>query len=499
MSAPLYLVPDEPELPGFTEAPGRPEAALPPLPEAIPSLFSPRAVSGPGEYPYPAAPAPAAAPADDEAARPHPPGQDGAQDTGEHPYPGAEDDVEEEDVEGEYDEEQEPAPRALTLPDLRPYADVRAAAGLIREYGPGGLRYAWTGTKWVSRYIGKGLAWTGRILRSAIAAVLKAAGTALRSVCVWCHEGEGPAGFQRAGMIAAGCYFASLPFSLPGPARFGLPVVWFLGFLIAGGPAKEEPKKTTKGKGKGKPAPAEAPVEVSKEAGPPPAAAPSPAPRKWFTKPSAKASAAAPETPVEDPEEDLPEGEETPVEELPEGPEEDLPEATEETPVEASADTPTQTLPEPPPAPPAPPSREALIRAYHHLYAGGSGVLLTTLRDHLSLPSTRALTEALAEAGIRWREGVRSPAGNSRGIHRADAPPLPPAQETPMGSGVGAGQGPTTHPTTTFPTPGSAPQEGMAAPATYWTPEDIARGYRLVRDPEAGPAAWKVENYTGPR
>lgn len=73
-------------------------------------------------------------------------------------------------------------------------------------------------------------------------------------------------------------------------------------------------------------------------------------------------------------------------------------------------------------------------------------MLHTALKDHLRLPDTRAVRTALEVAAIPSRAGVRSGVGaaavNSAGVHTDDFPPLPPAQEAPMGDGVVAGQAP---------------------------------------------------------
>lgn len=90
-------------------------------------------------------------------------------------------------------------------------------------------------------------------------------------------------------------------------------------------------------------------------------------------------------------------------------------------------------------APPAP-SRDAIVRALHALAGDSSGVLDTALRDHLRYPSTRAVREALAKAGITHRSGVRAVGGNGPGVHRADFPPLPPSREESPGADVVAGQ-----------------------------------------------------------
>ncbi|URM90403.1 hypothetical protein LUW75_10805 [Streptomyces sp. MRC013] len=69
---------------------------------------------------------------------------------------------------------------------------------------------------------------------------------------------------------------------------------------------------------------------------------------------------------------------------------------------------------------------------------GGSGVLLTRLRDHLGLPADRAGTKTvkalLDEVPIPTRAGVRTPHGSGPGVHRDDIPPPPPDEaDTPVG------------------------------------------------------------------
>jgi hypothetical protein len=59
-----------------------------------------------------------------------------------------------------------------------------------------------------------------------------------------------------------------------------------------------------------------------------------------------------------------------------------------------------------------------------------ASVLLTTLRDHLRLPDTKAVKALLHEAGIPHK-AVRTPTGNGPGVHRDDIPPAPsPADDT---------------------------------------------------------------------
>ncbi|MEV2203716.1 hypothetical protein AB0E11_27670 [Streptomyces fradiae] len=65
---------------------------------------------------------------------------------------------------------------------------------------------------------------------------------------------------------------------------------------------------------------------------------------------------------------------------------------------------------------------------------GGSGVLLTRLRDYLGATDTKTVKGLLDEARIPTRAGVRTPHGSGPGVHRDDIPPPPPTDETtPVG------------------------------------------------------------------
>ncbi|MGA5824257.1 hypothetical protein ACPC54_41240 [Kitasatospora sp. NPDC094028] len=84
------------------------------------------------------------------------------------------------------------------------------------------------------------------------------------------------------------------------------------------------------------------------------------------------------------------------------------------------------------------------------LTASKRSVLLTRLATDLGAshpgwePSTKAVKALLAEAGIPFREGVRTPDGNGPGVHHQDVPPLPsPRDPAPLAgvvANVGAGQ-----------------------------------------------------------
>ncbi|WP_019548588.1 hypothetical protein [Streptomyces sulphureus] len=154
---------------------------------------------------------------------------------------------------------------------------------------------------------------------------------------------------------------------------------------------------------------------------------------------------------------------------------------------------PAEESPEPADQAPADPSRDDVIRALHQLVGEGRGVLLTTLRQHLSLPDTRAVRRVLGECSITIRTGVRAEAGNGPGVHRDDVPPLPSPQGSPQGPGVVAGQTANANANNAA----NAPEEGMRADSNEWTAEEIAKGYRTVRHPERGPSAWKIEHHRG--
>jgi hypothetical protein len=133
---------------------------------------------------------------------------------------------------------------------------------------------------------------------------------------------------------------------------------------------------------------------------------------------------------------------------------------------------------------PAAPSRDEIVRALHSLVGGSSGVLDTALRDHLRYPSTRAVREALSEAGIPHRDGVRAVGGNGPGVHRRDFPPLPPLQEGAPGPGVVAGQDANNNANNA----GEGSREGLGADGNQESPYP----FDVVPDPERGPAAWKI-------
>jgi hypothetical protein len=155
---------------------------------------------------------------------------------------------------------------------------------------------------------------------------------------------------------------------------------------------------------------------------------------------------------------------------------EDAGEADEHAPGEAAEEVPEQSSVEAAVEPPAPPSREVIAGALYGLYRGGSGVLLTALRQHLSLPHTRAVREVLGEAGIRVREGVRTPAGNGPGIHTDDFPPQPPSPDLYQGEAVVAGQSANNNNANAE----SGGEKGFGVDGTYWP---VGRLYHFAPHP----------------
>ncbi|MFE3378762.1 hypothetical protein [Streptomyces anulatus] len=412
---------------------------------------------------------------------------------------------------GEQDQEAAPVPRGyITLPDLRPYVDPRPLAALgplateaARNARPPlvrALHWCLRGLRWalhvlgiVLREVGRMLAWYGRGI-----------GVILVLLVGWLSGKFGERGSigARAGAVAAAVYVVVkltgehpiTPWVIGGVALLAT-VMAATGHIEVpeSKPAKKDAAKgdnkkkgavdkSAKAPAKGKAAPAEsAPEETPKVSKEKPA-------RSW--KGRLRARHAAPtETHAATPA--VP----------PRG-----------TPAEAPAEPPAEPSEEPPgevggeaAAPPlldvqevaaeaSPgPSREDLIRGLHHLYRGGSGVLHTALAQHLALPDTRALKRVLDGAGIPYREGVRTPVGNGPGTHHEDIPPLPFPQGSPQGGGVAAGQSANANANNTA----NAPGEGLSTQGNEWTPAERKQGFRIVPNPEGGPAASRVERWNG--
>lgn len=363
---------------------------------------------------------------------------------------------------GEEDTEEE-EPRGW-LPDLRPYCDPRPLAELgplAVEAGKKGGPPLLRGIGRLLRELGQMLAWYGRGIgvllvllagwlsgkfgkRGSIGARFAGVGFAVYAVVKLSHEHQHAWIFFVVALLATFAMAASGHIEVPESK-----------------PAKKEEKGGKKGGETKKETPAkdakdgpEEIAEVSKEDAPA-------APRKGRL---GRLLAAA-KSPAEQSPADQEEGDEKEPEEV----DEEAPEEAEEAPLS--------------------PSPEAVIRALHHLFAGGSGVLHTALAQHLGLADTRAAKRVLDEAGIPHRQGVRTPAGNGPGIHHQDFPPLPLAQGSPQGARVVPGQDANANTNNAA----NAPGEGLDAYRTRWTVEELARGFRSVPDPDRGPSASRIE------
>ncbi|MEW2068410.1 hypothetical protein [Streptomyces sp. NPDC007346] len=397
---------------------------------------------------------------------------------------------------GEPDQEEASAPRGyITVPDLRPYIDPRPLAALgplaaeaARNVSPPlarALRWSLRALAGLLHDVGRMLAWYGRGI-----------GVLLVLLTGWmCGKfGERGSLGARAGMVATVVYAAVKLTGEHPITPWAIGAVALLATVMAatghieipeGKPAKKGATKgATKGDGKkkgaaekdakapakGKTAPAESALEETQGAAKEkPANSPAPSWKDRLR--GRRAASAAPPTEA---------SEDTPADPSEEPPGE-ADEAAAETPAPEVQEVPVEASPEP--------SREELIRGLHHLYRGGSGVLHTALAQHLSLPDTRALKRALDGAGIPYREGVRTPAGNGPGTHHEDIPPLPSPQSPPQGGSVVAGQSANANANNTA----NAPGEELSAQGTEWTPAERKQGFRIVPNPQAGPSASKVE------
>lgn len=76
-----------------------------------------------------------------------------------------------------------------------------------------------------------------------------------------------------------------------------------------------------------------------------------------------------------------------------------------------------------------------IVAVLQALGEGGNGVLLTALREAAGLPDTKTVRTLLAEADVRVRAGVRTPAGNGPGVHADDIPAPSPTTSDPSQAG----------------------------------------------------------------
>ncbi|WP_327415441.1 hypothetical protein [Streptomyces sp. NBC_01233] len=481
MGAHLFVVPDpEPD-----EAPGPGDR-----PVLVPApVIGPRTAPDHGAAPAP----PIDFPAEPAAPEPADPDEDDDQDhdvTGEEPGEWDVEDQDPQDVEddaGEYDDEA-PARRAMTVPDLRPYVDPRP----LRELGPLAVEAGKVAgppllraTVRLLRDLGQMLAWYGRGLR--VLLVLLAG---------WLSGKYGKHGSlaARFGVVAFLVYaVAKLSTQYAYAPWIAFAVALAATVMAATGAIEIPPSKPTKkeaGKGKaakgkgdqapakGKTAPAEdSPEDAYEEAGEVSKEAPAEAPRtSWATRLFRRPAPPA-ETPAETPEGTPDEGEEEAPEESPEDVEEE---------------------------PQAAPLEDPLTALLRTAIGGENGVHLEDLRPlmrqglpGLSQATDKELREHLLAAGYdpsrKFR--ARGVAGRA-GVHRTDLPPLPSPEGAP--GAAGDHSPPTLHPSRPADSPGSGEQRrGAGEGAERWTAEEMARGFRSVPDPERGPSASRIEHWRG--
>ncbi|MEU8870485.1 hypothetical protein AB0D24_04830 [Streptomyces javensis] len=402
------------------------------------------------------------------------------------PEPEDEPDADEVDEDWDQDDEPEPGRHALAFPDLSPYYDVRP----LKELGPLAVSAGRRGGPPLLRNLAK--AGYGVII--GVLCLLRGGRLLLVLLYAWLTGSIGKGGGFPARLgIAAGLGYslATAPVQHPA-APYGMAAAFLLLLVAAGtgripepgakkkkggkaGEKDQKNEKTTgeKGQKSGK-------TEAKPKEGDTPEDA------------SAKGEKVEKEKPKNTPSGGLLGRLQRIGKGCEETPKADLTKDPASSPGEPAGDV-AEESPETADEPPAGPSRDQVIRALHRLVGGGRGVLLTTLRQHLSLPDTRAVRGVLGEGRIPIRSGVRAEAGNGPGVHRDDFPPLPPRQDPPQGSGVVAGEGANANANNAA----NAPEEGMRAPDNDWTPEEIAKGYRYLDDPERGPFATKIEHHKG--
>ncbi|MFE0765406.1 hypothetical protein [Streptomyces smyrnaeus] len=353
------------------------------------------------------------------------------------------------------DEKPEHRRRALSLPDLSPYYDVRP----LKELGPLAVAAGRRGGPPMLR----GLARVGHGAIVGVLCLLRGVRLLLVLFYAWMTGATGKGGGipARLGITAAlGYVLATAPAQHPA-APYAMATAFLL-LLVAAGTGRIPEPGSKKNKKSGEKAQKRTGEKAEKEE-------PKDAPRSGLLARLQRLRKGREETPAVD-----------------------LTKAPAGSPAEPAAALAEQS-PEPVGQTPADPSPDDVIRALHQLVGEGRGVLLTTLRQHLSLPDTRAVRRVLGECSITIRAGVRTTAGNGPGVHRDDVPPLPSPHGSPQGAGVVAGQSANTNANNAA----NAPEEGSRADSNEWTAEEIAKGYRTVRDPERGPSAWKIEHHRG--
>jgi hypothetical protein len=420
MSAHLHAVPD-------------------PEPEAAPAA---------GEWPVPVPAALPTAP-DPEPEPDDEPDEEGTEETRD------EEDAELPDDAADEEEGEPTRRRALTFPDLRPYADPRPLA----ELGPLAVQVGKTAGPPALRVLGR----AGRGLLGVVVVQGRGLVVLVRITAVWLSgEGKGPSVGGRL-LLAAGAVYGVGETWATQP---GAPWLITGGLLVLVAMAASGRIKAPAKKGAKKPA-AKAPAKQAPAA---PEQTPAPAAEEG-TPAAARAGVlarlagrrkTAPAEPVEQPPVEAPEeADEQPPQEAPEGPVED--------------------------------PLTALIREQ---IGAENGVHLEVLRPAMRevLPglaeaTDKQLREVLVSAG--WDPSrkfrARGAAGRA-GVHRDQLPPLR-SPSTPTG--------PLSSPALR-PSPALSPAKiSRAESGGEWTEEEKQRGFRSVPDPKGGPAASKIQVYRG--
>ncbi|MFB0617271.1 hypothetical protein [Streptomyces sp. AGS-58] len=338
--------------------------------------------------------------------------------------------------------------RALVMPDLRPYADVKAAVTLARRGLTATRRPAAAAGRRMLRALRRPVRRTLAVLGAAVRLILSGSRTLLHLLVGWLTGTYGANGSVLARSGGAAVVLLGIAHTIAEyrtPAVIGVAWLWCQGAIMA-----------TRGWGD-----------------------------RVLGKASGEATNAAREA-------------------LPAGPRKKLLGWLRKTPPPGPAETPAETPVETPVEPPL----TALIR---ELIGNDNGVHLSVLRPAMKerLPGLaeaddKQLRQVLITAG--WDPSRTFRAGGvagRAGIHRDQLPPLPlpgsgqgaaPASSPPLKSGSDLRKSPVVESVE------SRAESGRKAPRKLpdgWTEEDEARGYRWVQRPDGGESSWVIERREG--
>ncbi|WNI20367.1 hypothetical protein [Actinacidiphila sp. ITFR-21] len=378
--------------------------------------------------------------------------------TGEEEHPAAEDDG--------ADDEQPAGHHGFTLPDLRPYYDIRPLA----ELGPFAVQVTKHTAPPLLRLLGRFLRNLGRML----AWYARGISVLLALAAAWLSGAIGKQGSVGARLAGAGfVLYSAYKLSTEYPAApYVILALVLAGVVLAArgdikapeqkAPAKKgakDGKAKPKGKAAGKASAQteESPVDVEEEA---PADKPRPG---LLARPAARRPTPAAATSAQ-----------SPVESSAEAGEEDDEEAD-----EAPAEDPLT----------------ALIRKE---IGGENGVHLKDLRPAMrrALPALSEATDeelraTLVRAGYDPSKKFRARGVAGRaGVPRTQLPPLPSPGDAPgplVDHSPGGGD--------RLPPANSSASGEPRRGAGEWTAEDLARGWRWVPDPNGHPTAWQIEHH----